>query len=322
MSSDTAVRGIRRLHAAVLLAMFAFGAAKVSAVDHRFLAVDESRAQLHLVDQRNPNQSWTLKLPERCRDYQLIGNHELLLSSTTGYYVYNLTNRALVKQLHDPRFEGAASVRRLADGRTLLGCNQNGITLFELGPDDALLRTAKFPELNTLRLMRRSPAGTLFFGANGNLVIEADLTGKTLARFTLPEPAKHIYQILRLPNGNLLAAAGYGHYLAEIDPAGKIVKRIDGASLPPETHPNFWCGYQVLKNGNTVLCNWTGHDAGDSTKAPQIIEFDSTGRLVWSWHNPTLAGTIHGVVVLDDLDPTVLNDDSSGTLTKATPSQP
>ena len=313
-----AMRMVRR-HAAVLLAIFAFGAAQAYAVEHRFLAVDESRAQLHLVDQRNTNQSWTLKLPERCRDYQLIGNNELLLSSTTGYYIYSLATRALVKQLHDKRFDGAASVRRLADGRTLLGCNQNGITLFELGPDDAVLRTAKFPELNTLRLMRLTPTGTLLFGANGNLVIEADLDGKIVGRFTLPEPAKHIYQILRLPNGNLLAAAGYGHFLAEIDVAGKIAKRIDGSSQPPETHPHFWCGYQVLKNGNIVMCNWTGHDASDSTKAPQLIEFDPAGKLVWSWHNPTLAGTIHGVVVLDDLDTTVLNDDSSGTLTKAKP---
>jgi hypothetical protein len=224
------------------LALLAFGPAEARAIEHRFLAIDESRGQLHLVDQRNTNQGWALKLPERCRDYQLIGNNEILLSSTTGYCVYNLATRTLVKQLHDQRHDGAASARRLADGRTLLACNQNGITVFELGPDDALLRTVKFPELNTLRLMRLSPAGTLLFGANGNLVIEADLNGKVLARYPLPDPAKHVYEFLRLPNGNLLAAAGYGHYLAEIDTAGKVVRRIDGSSQPPEIYPNFSCG--------------------------------------------------------------------------------
>jgi hypothetical protein len=64
------------------------------------------------------------------------------------------------------------------------------------------------------------------------------------------------------------------------------------------------------------MCNWTGHDPSDSTKAPQIIEFDRTGKLLWSWHDPILAGTLHGVVILDDLDTAVLNDDSSGRLTK------
>jgi hypothetical protein len=283
---------------------------RVAAVEHRFLAIDESRAQLHLVDQRNTNQSWTLKLPERCRDYQLIGKNQLLLSAVDGYYVYDLGTRALVKELHDQRYQGAASVRRLANGRTLIGCNQEGLTFFELDPADALLRTAKFPELSTLRLMRLSPAGTLLFGANGNLVVEADLTGKILLRFPLPEPAKHIYQVLRLPNGNLLAAAGYGAYLAEIDATGSVVKRIDGSALPAETHPNFWCSYQLLKNGNTVICNWTGHDANDSAKAPQLIEFDTARKLVWSWHNPTLAGTIHGVLILDDLDTDTLNEDT------------
>ncbi|MCX6923019.1 MAG: hypothetical protein NT154_07400, partial [Verrucomicrobia bacterium] len=55
------------------------------------------------------------------------------------------------------------------------------------------------------------------------------------------------------------------------------------------------------------------HDPNDSSKAPQLIEFDSAGKLVWSWHNPTLAGTIHGVLVLDELDTTTLNEDFTPT---------
>ena len=98
----------RGYEVAVGLALFVVSAMAARAIEHRFLAIDESRGQLHLVDQRNTNQSWTLKLPERCRDYQLIGSNELLLSSTTGYYVCSLTTRALVKQLHDQRFEGIA----------------------------------------------------------------------------------------------------------------------------------------------------------------------------------------------------------------------
>ena len=71
--------------------------------------------------------------------------------------------------------------------------------------------------------------------------------GLALLAFGAAEARAIEHRFLRLPNGNLLAAAGYGHYLAEIDAASKIVKRIDGSSQPPKTYPNFWCGYQVLK---------------------------------------------------------------------------
>lgn len=305
---------------AVLLTALVATASAAPLIQHRFLASDESRGQLLWVDQFDPAKSWNLKTPVKCRDLQLIGQQQILLSGNDGYYVYDLTTRSLVKELHQPAYKGTASVRRLANGRTLIGCNQNGITVYELGPDDALLSTAKFPQLNTLRLMRLTPTGTLLFGANGNLVIEADLTGKVLQQFVLPAPAKHVYQALRLPSGNILASVGYGHFLCELDPAGKLVKRIDPPASTPENLYHFFSGFQLLKNGHIVQCNWTGHGPQDSTKGVQLVEFDATGKIVWSWHDAQLAGTIHGIILLDDLDPAVLNDDISGTL-QAVPSR-
>ena len=292
-------------------------------IQHRFLAVDESRSQLLYVDQKNPMQDWTLKLPVKSRDYQLIGHHQILLSGNDGYYVYDLQTRGLVKELHNATFAGTAAVRRLPNGNTVIGCNgpnQKGIRFYELGPDDRLIKTAEFPQLNHMRLMRLSSKGSLLFGAGSDvsaaadLVIEADLSGKILAQFNLPPPAKHVYQVLQLANGNLLAAGGYGHYLAEIDPSGAIVPRKASQELPPEIQPHFWAGFQILKNGNLLQCNWTGHGPQDSIKGAQLVEFNPAGNVVWSWHDPQRAGSIHGVIVLDDLNPEVLNDDRSGIL--------
>ena len=285
-----------------------------SVIKHRFLAVDESRGQLVFVDQQNPSQNWAIKLPVKARDSQLIGNHQVLLSGNDGYYIYDLNTRALVKELHDPKYKDSASVRRLANGHTFIACNHGGITVYELGADDTLISTASFPTLSTLRLMRFSPSKTLLMGANANLAVEADMTGKILNQFPLPAPAKHVYQVLRLANGNLLASGGYGHFLAEIDPSGKVTKRNDGAGASPEINPHFWSNFQILKNGHIVQCNWTGHGAQDSSKGAQLVEFDAAGKVVWSWHDAQLAGTIHGVIILDDLNPEVLNDDLSGIL--------
>ena len=71
---------------------------------------------------------------------------------------------------------------------------------------------------------------------------------------------------------------------------------------PAELGFHFFGGFQVLANGHIVQCNWTGHGAQDSAKGVQIVEFDAAGRIVWQWHHPELAGSIHGVLVLDDLE--------------------
>lgn len=283
------------------------------AMRHRFLAIDESRAKLHFVDQVEPAKTWSLKLPTRCRDYQLIGANQLLLSCDDGYIVVDLAARKIVKELHNPAFKGSASVRRLGDGRTLIGCNSNGITVFELSADDSVLRTAQFPQMKTLRLLRTTPEGTLLFGSNDSVVIEADLEGQIRQRIELPG-AKHIYQVLRQPGGNLLVSTGYGSAIVEVAADGKVVRQLGGKPAPAGVAYHFFAGMQVLEDGDIVVCNWTGHGADDSRIAPQLLQFSAAGELRWTWHDPVLAGTLHGVIVLDELDVSRLNDDSSGVL--------
>ena len=288
-------------------------AAEPSKIAHRFLAIDESRGQTLFVDETQPSNNWVIATPGKCRDYQLIGNQQLLLNASDGYLVYSLVTRKLVKEFHDARFGGAVSVRRLVNGHTVIGCNKEGITFYEIGADDAILRTVKFPALNTLRLARMTAAGTLVFGCNGTFFAEADLDGKILQKIEIPG-AKHIYQVLRKPNGNWLVSTGYGHAFVELDPAGKELRRFGGDPSPADMNFHFFSGFQVLKNGNTVVCNWTGHGRDDSTKGVQLVEFNAEGKPVWTWHDPAAAGTLHGVIILDGLDASVLHDDINGVL--------
>lgn len=120
--------------------------------------------------------------------------------------------------------------------------------------------------------------------------------------------------MLERPNKNLLVADGYGAAIEEVDAANKTVRKLGGKPGTPGLLMNFFAGFQVLGNGHIVVCNWTGHGPQDSDKAPQILEFDKDGTLVWKWHDPHRAGTIHGVIVLDELDTGVLNTDSSSVL--------
>ena len=291
------------------------GAAETNApaVKHRFLAEDESRSQLLLVDQSNPSQNWIIKFPERYRDYQLVGGNKIMLNTDSGFREYDLKTQQLVREVKDPAFSSITTARRLPDGRTIIGGNQKGITFYELSPEDKVLRTAHFPTLNTLRLVRLSPRGTLLFGAGGDKAVEASLDGKVL-REVMIEGAKHVYQVLEQPNGNWLVATGYGVAVVELDCDGKVMRKLGGAPAPADLWLHFFCGFQVLKNGNLVVCNWTGHEANDSTKASQLLEYAPDGKLVWQWHDSEHAGSLHGVIVLDELDTAVLNDDVTSVL--------
>ncbi len=56
-----------------------------SKTKHKFILNDEARAQLHYIDENDKNNDWTLKLPKKYRDMQLIGGNKLLVSTENGY---------------------------------------------------------------------------------------------------------------------------------------------------------------------------------------------------------------------------------------------
>lgn len=284
---------------------------RAAEITHRFLAVDESRDQLLHVDQADPAKNWTIKLPGKHRDIQLVGKQVAMLSSPDGYGEYRLTDQKLVKQVKG--YPGTQAARRLADGRTVLACNVEGVTLFELGADDKLIRKVSFKSGAT-RLVRFTPQGTWLIGS-GNQVLEGDWTGKA-ERILVPAPSSWAYQSLRLANGNLLVAGGYNSTIFELDTKGAVVKTLGGKQAPEAKSLgyHFCAGLQILKNGDIVVCNWTGHGPQDSAKGAQLLQFNPAGQLVWKWHDPQRAGSLIAVIVLDDLDTAVLNDDISSVL--------
>jgi hypothetical protein len=162
-------------------------------IRHRFLAKDESRAQLHYVNQFDPAQDWTLSLEKGCRDIRLLPNNRALVSYTDGYAEFDLSSRKKVHEVRRPEFKRTETVTRLPNGNTILGVNRKGIIFIEIDPKGNVVREAKFPQLKNLRLMRLSPEGNFLFGAN-NRVIEADWSGNILTDFQVPG-AKHIYWI-------------------------------------------------------------------------------------------------------------------------------
>lgn len=280
-------------------------------IRHRFLAVGESRAELHYVDQTDPSKDWNLKLPTKHRDLQLVGGNRLAMTTPDGYREYRLADRSVAKEVKG--FPGTMGIRRFPDGRTLLACNVNGVTVFELSPNDKVLRKAIFKAGGT-RVVRLTPQNTFLFGSR-NQLFEANFDGKTLNAVTLPQ-GSWAYQALRKPNGHLLLAGGYDTALYEVDAQGKVVRRIGGKDSPDvkTLGLHFFGAFQVLRSGDVAVVNWTGHGRDDGAKGAQILQYDTAGKIVWKWHDPQRAGSVNGLLILDDVDPAVWNDDVSSVL--------
>jgi hypothetical protein len=285
-------------------------------IKHRFVATDENHKQLVHVDEKDDSRNWTVQFPGRqfARDIQVIGGDKVMVSIRRGYLEYSLADRKLVKKCEP--LNGVESAVRLPNGHTLLASlakldkKKRGVLITELDQDDKEVRKIPCPEVAFLRLMRPTAKGTFLTGS-GSSVMEVDSTGKVVWKVS-PEGTKHSYKGVRLPSGNTLVSGGYGAFIVEVKPSGEVVRKCGGKPGDPGIHPHFCADFQLLKNSNIVMANWLGHGKDSAKSGCQLVEFDPNGKVVWTWKNPELCGSLVGIVILDDVDTKVLNTDTNG----------
>jgi hypothetical protein len=179
-----------------------------------------------------------------------------------------------------------------------------------LDVNDQEIRRTIFPG-DYVRLIRQTNADTYLMSCNDR-IREGSHYGKYLREFPV-EGFYHAWKALRLPNGNFIVTAGYGAFVVELDPNGKIVRKFGGKeSVPEKVCPFFYAMFQLLPNGNIILANWQGHGPGFGNSGVQLLEFNSTGEIVWTWSKADLISSLQGVLVLDGLDTGKLHDERSG----------
>jgi hypothetical protein len=108
-------------------------------------------------------------------------------------------------------------------------------------------------------------------------------------------------------DGDTLVCSGFGSSCDVVDKmTHKVTFRFGTKQMPmaAAVKPNFFAEFEILPNGNLVTSNWQGHGGGNGTSGLQVLEFDPTGKLVWSWkQDPTIFSSIQGVQVMDGKDP-------------------
>ena len=211
-------------------------------------------------------------------------------------------------------FGNTESAYRLANGDTMLTTvSPTAITLVMLASNtDAVKNKIVYSGYSYVRMARPTPQGTFLVPADTTL-FEGDDKGNVLWHTTSTDWS-HIWKALQVPSGKVVVGTAFGSSLDILDATThKVVQRIGTKSMPDAAtvHPNFFSEFQILPNGNFLTPNWQGHFAGHGDIGIQVLEFDPTGKRVWSWkQDPALYSSIQGVMDLDGLDPEYLHVES------------
>lgn len=113
----------------------------------------------------------------------------------------------------------------------------------------------------------------------GKKVIEYDQNGKEVWAYSAPFG---IHGVTRLKNGNTVITSGDlgASCLWEIAPDKSLVWKVDNDDLPGRPL-RYVGGFQVMPNGNYVICNWLGHN--HFKEAPHLLEINRDKKIVWSF---------------------------------------
>ncbi len=288
---------------------------------YKVIVADEGNGKVHYINLANPSEKWSITTSNR--DLQLIGNDRLMVSVGDGYAEYNVKTGASIKKVSTGG--GVQSVFRLSEKSTFIGADGNPASVKEVDSIGKQLRKINFATSASIRIIRPTSKGTyLVGGKTAGKMYECDSTGKVIWEATAGgEP----YMALRLPNGNTMISSGYGAQMVLVGKDSKIIRQFptaadkNGSDFWSKAKPNFFAGFQILKNGNVVVSNWEGHGGGNGSKGYQLIEMDSgLTKVVSYWkQDASLVSSLHGVLVLDSLDTKYMYSDINGVMSLVAP---
>jgi hypothetical protein len=293
----------------------------------RFIVADDGLQKVSLVDIDDPSKDWDIAIPSTIWDLQLAGNNKLLVTTTEGiggYYEIDIEKGVITGSYLNLGF--VRSIQRLKNGNTLIAGENlggaEGTVVVELDPSQTILekKTVKFPKIRNSRVIRRTRDNTFLMGTtidnqDEHVLMEMDEHGLEVNRFEVGKGPAHMG--VRLPNGDTAVTSGRDLSLLIFDENAKLKTTIKLENQQGKTEiAPFQAGYfQILSNKHYVLTNWQGKNINSGRKGRQLVEYNAKGKQVWTWkQDPKRFSSIAAVLVLDNLDITLLHDDSSGSL--------
>lgn len=274
------------------LTAFFLAANSFGQIKHDFICVDNYGAnRLIRVNEFNPAMSWMVEIPEGSRDLQKLEGNRLLVSHGNGAAIYDIKTGKQLKVIAK-RYSKIQSARYTKEGfyylLTIDGkiykLNSNGEEVNRLAIDKDL----------DVRLLRFTAGGDFLISCKKpKAVIEVNQKGEITKEIGLKDKG---YKALPLENGNYLNTAGDSVKIVEVNIEGEILNFVGGKKEHPSLNLDYCSGWDMLSNGNIVMCNWLGH--GKHGTAPHLIEFTDGNKAVWNWEDHKTARQVTNVIFL------------------------
>lgn len=268
-------------------------------IDRRFLGYDEGHQTLGLYDTTRPGEGWTLSLAELplARDLQSLEGGRALVGFDRGYFEVDVVTGQPVKVVD--RWKGVTSVRRQADGTTLVAGVDlvgTGITVLTLDAGDRVVHNAR-RDGTYVRLLRTTPEGTWLLGADDHF-LETDTDLVEVRRLAAPG-FRHAWMAHRYPDGTTLVSGGYGPFFAVFNRQGALVRTFGGkGEVPAEVAPNFYASFVFTEDAGVLVANWQGHGPDHGAQGRQLVEFGPDGAYRGSWSDPGRISSLQGLLLL------------------------
>jgi hypothetical protein len=266
-------------------------------VAHRFLKGFSGGGSVAIVG-KNGAIEWEIAVSEHeANDAWLMENGNVLFGFKSGCREVDPAKKTVWE------FRAAAgaethSCQPLPGGNILVGESRSDGTsrLYEMNHAKEILVTVNVGggggSHNQFREVRKTPEGTYLVSqqSGSGKARELDATGKVLRTFPCGQ-----FVAIRLPGGNTLLACGDQHRVVEVDAKDQVVWEVKENDIPGN-RLGFVAGLQRLANGNTVICNWSGHSGLDDQ--PQVFELTPDKKVVWQVKNKAL-NKISSIQILD-----------------------
>ena len=281
--------------AALTLCGAAWGQDKVPG--KAFVCTDYTQGKVFIVD-AGGKATWEYPATT-CNDLQALPSGNLLFNDGKSVKEVTRDRKVVFEYKSDSEIYAC---QRLADGNTFIGeCNAG--RLLEVNPagkivkEIKLLAEGKDGGHTFMRNARKLTDGNYLVAHYGaQIVREYDPAGKPVRE--IPAVGGP-HSIIRFENGNTLISVGDrkgGSRVFEVDPAGKTVWEVKDGDLPGVSL-KFMAGIARLKNGNTVMCNWLGHN--QFGKSAHVIEVTPDKQVVWTFADHQTMKTVSNIVVLE-----------------------
>jgi hypothetical protein len=267
------------------------------AIAHRFLKGFSGGGSVALVG-RDGALEWELEVAEpEANDAWMMASGNVLFGFRTGCREVNRAGET-VWELRAAAGAEIHSCQPLEDGWTLVGESRGDGSshLYEVDRAKRMRKTIAIQwggsAHNQLRQVRKTRQNTYLVTQQrgGGKALEYDGDGKLLRSFPCGS-----FVAIRLPDGNTLIACGDEHRVIEVDPRDQVVWQVNENDIPGN-RLGFAAGLQRLANGNTVICNWSGHSG--LADQPQVIEVTRDKKVVWQVKDSRL-NKITSIQILD-----------------------